>query len=444
MIQNEQLTAVWNKILSELETVITPITFKLYISTLEPIDIKGNKIVLSTKSEYFANTLTERLVSQIKKAILKADTYVSDFELCVGKSKEDFLTLKGYSNGEGAYDSSNVDSKFTFDSFVVGNSNKFVYAAAKAVAENPGISFNPLFIYGGSGLGKTHIMQAVANHIMATRPEKKVVYITCEKFTNELIDSIRHNKCPDFRAHYRNIDVLIIDDVQFLANKEACQEEFFHTFNELYSQNKQIILSSDSAPSEIKLLNERLRTRFEGGMTADVQPPDIETKIAILQKKAAEKKYIIDRDVLNYLAENSGNDIRTLEGRLTKVIFASILHECPITIELAENALKDSVSETGETLTTSHIINSVASFFNIKNNELLGKKKNKELVEPRQICTYLICELMDLPLVTIGTAMGGRDHTTVIHSRNKITELIKNNDRMAKTVNDIKNIILKK
>ena len=441
-MQDRQLDAVWDKILKELELIITPLTFRLYIAGLKPVGFNGNKIVLSTKSQYFLNSLTEKLVAQIKQGIARADTFVSDFELHSEGDTDDYVKMKGLTLGESkAYP---IDSKYTFDAFVVGSSNKLVHAAAKAVADEPGGAFNPLFIYGASGLGKTHILQAIANQIAATFPEKKVVYITCDRFTNELIDSIRQNRASEFRARYRGVDVLLIDDIQFLAKKEACQEEFFHTFNELYSQKKQIVLSSDTSPSEIKVLSDRLRTRFEWGMKADIQPPDIETKIAILHKKAFERKFTIDGEVLAYLAENSGSDVRALEGRLNKVIFASILHEMPITVALAKSALKESVGEESGALTPADIIDSVSTFFKIKPQDLLGKRKNKEFVEPRQICTYLMCDLLDLPLVTVGTAMGGRDHTTVIHSRNKITELIKVNDRIAKAVGDLKNIILKK
>ena len=248
-----------------------------------------------------------------------------------------------------------VNKNFTFDSFVVGSSNKFVYAAAKSVAEHPGESFNPLFIYGESGLGKTHLVQAIANHIAKASPEKRVLYTTCENFLNEFIDSMISGKISSrdkgarFRLHYRNVDILMIDDIQFLAKKPGVQEEFFHTFNELSSQNKQIVLTSDRPPKEIATLEERLRTRFEGGLIADIQPPDLETKIAILKRKALERKCPMPDDVLEFLANDSGHDVRTLEGRLTKVLFASKLHEEPISLSLAKLALSESVNESQST-----------------------------------------------------------------------------------------------
>ena len=334
---------------------------------------------------------------------------------------------------------------------MVGPSNRYLYAAAKAVAENPSDSYNPLFIYGGAGLGKTHIMHAIANYIKQNNPLKNVLYATCEKFTSDLITTIRQGKAysqegMDFRNKYRNVDVLIIDDVQFLAKKQSTQEEFFHTFNELYSQNKQIVLSADCHPKEIELLSERLKTRFEGGLMAQVLPPDIETKIAILQKKAEMRKYILSLDVALYLAENSDNDVRSLEGMLNKVIFASMLHEEPITIDLAKEALNECVPAGGEkeALTAESIIDSVCDFYKIQRSDLLGKKKTKDVVEPRQICAYLMTELLSIPLVTVGQALGGRDHTTVIHARDKIAELIKENTRVETEIKDLKNMILKK
>lgn len=278
-----------------------------------------------------------------------------------------------------------------------------------------------------------------------------VLYATCEKFTSDLISNIRSGKAYDkeginFRNKYRNVDVLIIDDIQFLAGKQTTQEEFFHTFNELYGQNKQIVLSADCQPKEISLLSDRLITRFEGGLMAQVLPPDIETKIAILQRKAEARKYTLSLDVALYLAEISDNDVRSLEGMLNKVIFLSMLHECPITKELAKEALSECAApeKREEALTADNVIDAVCSFFRIERSDLVGKKKNKEIAEPRQICCYLMTELLSIPLVSIGQALGGRDHTTVIHARNKIAELVKDSPKMATQVKDIKNLILKK
>ena len=437
----ENYEIIWERALKQLKVSVSTIAYATYIEQLKPIDIVGSKLILSTKSELFASEVAKRLIDKIREALAMSGSGVTDIKLYVEGSNEDYLARKGVALPDSEIDSTPINPKYTFDTFVVGPSNRYLYAAAKAVAENPSDSYNPLFIYGGAGLGKTHIMHAIAN----------VLYATCEKFTSDLITTIRQGKAysqegMDFRNKYRNVDVLIIDDVQFLAKKQSTQEEFFHTFNELYSQNKQIVLSADCHPKEIELLSERLKTRFEGGLMAQVLPPDIETKIAILQKKAEMRKYILSLDVALYLAENSDNDVRSLEGMLNKVIFASMLHEEPITIDLAKEALSECVPAGGEkeALTAESIIDSVCNFYKIQRSDLLGKKKTKDVVEPRQICAYLMTELLSIPLVTVGLALGGRDHTTVIHARDKIAELIKENTRVETEIKDLKNMILKK
>lgn len=447
----ENYELIWERALKHLKVSVSTIAYSTYIEQLKPVDLIGSKLILSTKSELFASEVARRLVDKIREALKLVGTGVTDIKLYVEGSTEDYLARKGVAPVQSDIDSTPINPKYTFDTFVVGSSNRYLYAAAKAVAENPADSYNPLFIYGGAGLGKTHIMHAIANYIKQNNPLKTVLYATCEKFTSDLITTIRQGKAysqegMNFRNKYRNVDMLIIDDVQFLAKKQSTQEEFFHTFNELYSQNKQIVLSADCHPKEIELLSDRLKTRFEGGLMAQVLPPDIETKIAILQKKAELRKYILSLDVALYLAEISDNDVRSLEGMLNKVIFASMLHEEPITLELAKEALNESAPSDGEkeVLTTDSIIDAVCNFYKIQRSDLLGKKKTKEVVEPRQICAYLMTELLSIPLVTIGQALGGRDHTTVIHARDKISELIKENTRVNTEIKDLKNMILKK
>ena len=286
---------------------------------------------------------------------------------------------------------------------------------------------------------------AIANYLKIHNPRLNVLYSTCEQFTNQMVESISRGKGSgvDFRKKYRNVDVLLIDDVQFLAGKQATQTEFFHTFNELVMQNKQVVLTCDRPPREIEVLEDRLRTRFEGGLLADVQSPDVETKIAILKRKAEEQKCVVDIKVLAYIAEKDEGDIRTLIGKLTKVVFASKLHERPITIELVNEALKESASETQEELQADDIINCVSNFYKISRNDMLGKRKNKEFVMPRQVCAYLICEMMTLPLMTIGSIMGGRDHATISYTRDKIAEQIKTDTKLSVEINDIKKMLLK-
>ncbi|MCI5838108.1 MAG: chromosomal replication initiator protein DnaA [Christensenellaceae bacterium] len=445
----ETFEILWNNALTELEKTVSPISFSTYVAKLKPVDIEDNRLILCTESELFANFIFTRLVEKINMSLKNLNAGVEGFELCVGNSREDYLKFKGCDRGEMPFPSMPIDAKHTFESFVVGSSNKMLYAAARAVAEAPGDSYNPLFIYGGSGLGKTHIMHAIANYIKDATPKTNVLYSTCENFTNELIESIRlrstsRNREADFRKKYRNVDVLIVDDVQFLANKKTTQEEFFNTFNELYSQGKQIILSADCAPQNIETLSDRLVTRFSGGLTAQVLPPDLETKIAILQKKAAAKKCVISLEVATFLAENSGNDVRTLEGLLHKVIFASILHEKPITIDLARAALSETSDRQQEALTPSVVISAVCDYYHVSEKDLIGKKKNREIAEPRQICVYLMTELLPLPLVSVGQAIGGRDHTTIMHARDKVAKLVSEGGRYYTEVIDLKNLILKK
>lgn len=449
MADTSNLDFIYEPIKEKFKETISNINYITYIEKLVPVEVDGRYIVLETLTENFAKHITNNLAEKMREAIIKADVGVSDFRLIV-KGSSDY-----------AYDSApeepeytpanNLNKRFTFDNFVAGN-NMFAYEAAKNVADDPAGVYNPLFIYGGTGLGKTHLIQAIANQIIAEKPQLKVIYATCEQFVNEIIDVMFTGKGPDartrsikLRQHYRSADVLIIDDIQFIANKKAVQEEFFHTFNELVSRGKQVVITSDQPPKELTALEERLRTRFSGGLVFDVVPPNLETKIGILKKKAFEKKCIVPDDVLNFLAQDSGDDVRTLEGRLTKVIFASKLHEQAITVSLAKSALNEAVSEPGaEEITPAKIINAVTSFYKVTKGELIGKCKKKELVMPRQICCYLMCELLSLPLMSIGKELGDRNHTTILYSRDKVEDMIAVNDKLAKEIDDIKNIILKK
>lgn len=449
MAEKGNFDFIYNPIKEKMRELVTPITFATYIEKLSPVEVDGRFIVLETPTETFAKYITGTLADKMREAIIKADVGVSDFRLRVEGSD-------GYAfnapTEEFAAPPPNLDKKYTFESFVVGPKNEFVYAAALSVADDPAGTYNPLFIYGGTGLGKTHLIQAIANKIVREKPELKVIYVTCEQFVNEIIDTMFTHRGPDareksnkLRQYYRNADLLIIDDIQFIENKKAVQEEFFHTFNELVSKGKQIVITSDHPPKELAALEERLRTRFSGGLLFDILPPDFETKVAILKRKAFEKKCIVPEDVLTFLAQDSGDDVRTLEGRLTKVIFASKLHEEPISIALARSALSEAVSENGKEEINEHtVISAVTTYYHVSKQELTGKSKKKEVVIPRQICCYLMCELLTLPLISIGKVLGNRDHTTILYSRDKIEEMCRVNEKIAKDVYDIKNIILKK
>ena len=441
----ESYEILWKTTLPELEKTISSISYDTYIVNLTPVDIIGSRLVLCTESEIFAEQIRGRLREKISDALVKSNQDVTDFQIVVCKNREEYVKQIEQDVGGPLDSGSPINPKFTFDSFVVGSSNEFSYHAAKAVADNPGDAYNPLFIHGGTGLGKTHLLMAIANHIKLYKPTLRVLYATCEQFVNQMVESLSKGKLTpqDFRNKFRKVDVLLIDDVQFLSKKQSTQVEFFHTFNELVMQNKQVVLSSDRPPEEIEFLEERLRTRFRGGLLADVQIPDIETRIAILRKKSEEQKCLVDLKVLSYIAETSDADIRTLIGKLTKVIFASKLHERPITIDLVKEALKESAGEKQEELKVDDIIKCVCSFYKVNKADVVGKKKNKEFIEPRQVCCYLITEMMSLPLVTIGKSMGGRDHATIIYARDKIAEQIKIDDKLKVQINDIKKMLLK-
>ncbi len=446
MAESSQLQFIWKRILEKAENLISAVSFNAFIKDLEPVDVSGRKIVLKTSSDLTADIIMKKHADKLRESIVKSDSGLNDFRLVVDGSDE--FTLDSPEDAAELFQSSPINKAFTFDSFVAGAGSKFAYAAAKAVAENPGETFNPLFIYGEPGLGKTHLMHAIANYIAQHHPEKKVLYTTSENFLNEFTDTLFTQKNnARFRMHYRNVDVLMIDDIQFLKNKTQTQEEFFHTFNELSAQNKQIVLTSDRPPKEIATLEDRLRTRFEAGMLADIQPPDPETKVAILKRKALDKKCPMSNEVLEFLARNSGHDVRTLEGRLNKVIFASKLHEEPITLELAMKALNESVREEAEeeSVTPEKIIAAVCGYFKMKKEDVIGKSKEAELVKARQICAFLMCDMLTMPLKEMGkTYLGGRDHTTVMYARDKMKKLVSLNDRIAKEIDDIRNIILKK
>lgn len=444
MSENSQLQFLWKQILEKAEMIISPIAVNTFIKDLEPMDVLGRKILLKATSDINATAIMTKHGAQLRDAIVRCDLGLNDFRLVVDGST--LFPVNAEEDVMETFSNSPINKNFTFDSFVSGAGTKFAYAAAKAVAENPGETFNPLFIYGESGLGKTHLMHAIANYITQHAPDKKVLYTTSENFLNDLIDSITQKTGAKFRLHYRNVDVLMIDDIQFLKARNQLQEELFHTFNELSAQNKQIVLTSDRPPKEIATLEERLRTRFEGGMIVDVQPPDNETKIAILKRKALDRKCPMPDEVLEYLAKDSGHDVRTLEGRLNKVVFASKLHEQPISLALAKLAISESVSEdqAEEDITFEKILSAVCGYFKQKKEDIIGKSKKAELVKARQICAYLMCEMLNTPLEIIGENLGGRDHTTIMYARDKMKKLEKLNPRIEKEIDDIKNIVLKK
>ena len=449
----QELQIMWERVLSKLEMMTTAVSFDLWIRPLEVLEFKDyNTLILVASSTTAKNQLLKNHKIQLQNAINEVFNDNINFEILDQNEKDEYIKTNTPAKNqkveeEGNKTNSNFNEKYTFDNFVVGKSNQFVYAAAKSVAENPGQKFNPLFIYGGVGLGKTHLLHAIGNYIKSAYPDKKIMYATCEKFTNDYIESLRANKDManfEFREKYRNLDVLMIGDIQFISNKTSTQEEFFHTFNDLYQRQKQIIIASDRPPKEIATLEERLRSRFTSGLIQDIQAPDFETRVAILRKKAQQEKYSIDDEVINFIAEKIDTNIREMEGILSKVFFfATLLGKKSATLEEAYEAMKENMDEIKEGLSPDMVIDTVCKYFNISKNDIVGKKKNKEIVEPRMICIYLICELLDLPLVAIGKKFGDRDHTTIMHARDKITEQIKTNNKIKVYITDIKDLLTK-
>lgn len=340
------------------------------------------------------------------------------------------------------YENAHLNSKYTFDTFVVGSNNKFAHSAALAVAESPGVVYNPLYLYGQPGLGKTHLMHSIGHFILDQNPDKKVIYVTSEQFMNEVIESIRSgnaNAMTKLRDKYRKVDVLLIDDIQFIIGKESTQEEFFHTFNVLHEAGKQIVISSDKPPKDMETLDERFRSRFVSGLSTDIGAPDYETRVAILRKNAENYYGTIDNSIIQYIAENVKSNIRELEGSLNKVIAYSKIKKEELTLELAQDALKDIISpDQTKEITPSYIIEVVAEHFNINPEDITSKKRNSEFVLPRQICMYLCREITDTSLVNIGKLLGKKDHTTVLHGVNKIGEEIATNKELANKIDIIK------
>ncbi|MCK8816614.1 chromosomal replication initiator protein DnaA [Natroniella sulfidigena] len=444
---------LWDKALSKIETKLSKPSFETWFKSTKILTIQGNSLVIEVPNEFAKDWLETRYSNLIQETIseITNDSYNIKFIIPELKETEEIL-LKDDSKEvtEEAQQEENpsvLNSKYTFDTFVIGNSNRFAHAASLAVAEAPAKAYNPLFIYGDVGLGKTHLMHAIGNYILQHNSDMKVMYLTSEKFTNKLINSIRYDKTIQFRDQYRSIDILLIDDIQFLAGKERTQEEFFHTFNALHDANKQIIVSSDRPPKEIPTLEERLRSRFEWGLITDIQKPDLETKIAILKKKATLEDLDIPNNVIVYIANKIKSNIRELEGALIRVVAYSSLINADITIDLAQEALKDIVdnssnAKTSKEITTNLIKEVVAQHYGIRIEDMKSKKRTRAIAFPRQVAMYISRELTDLSLPQIGNRFGGRDHSTVLHAYNKIEnkskeeESFKNN--IDKLINQIK------
>lgn len=443
-MQKEELNELLTKAKELLKNEVTKISYETWIRDLDIDSAENGNIVLVANNAFQKESIVSRY----------HDLFKNTFNYITNKNCEISVILKDDVTEEktvattqtninsSSTPNSTLNPKYTFDTFVVGNNNRFAHAAALAVAEAPATAYNPLFIYGGVGLGKTHLMHAIANEILINNRNANILYVTSEKFTNQLINAIKDAKTEIFRNTYRNIDVLLIDDIQFIAGKERIQEEFFHTFNTLHESGKQIIISSDRPPKDIKLLEDRLKSRFEWGLIADISNPDYETRLAILRKKAQLDNIIIDDDILCDIATKIDSNIRELEGVLTKLIAKASLTNTHITMEMAERAINDVVTSGEKVLSIELIQETIAKYFNITVEELKGVKRSNDVTFPRQIAMYLCRNVAQLPLTKIGEGFGKRDHTTVIHACNKIDKEVQNNMSTKRIVESVKNILL--
>ena len=436
----------WDEILETVKTEheLSDVSFKTWLKPLTIHSIDDQVVTILVPSQQVGlNYISKKYALPLKVAIseLTGSDYDIKFVL-----PEDIQNVEKEvpvsTNYNTSMEMANLNPKYTFDTFVVGSNNKFAHAASLAVAESPGEIYNPLFLYGGVGLGKTHLMHSVAHFILERNPSTKILYTTSEEFTNELIEAIRNGNntaMTKFREKYRNIDVLLIDDIQFIIGKESTQEEFFHTFNSLHSAKKQIIISSDKPPKDMEILEERFRSRFEWGLIADITLPDYETRMAILHKKEELEGYNISEEVINYIATNIKSNIRELEGAFNKVMASSKLEKKEVTLELAEQALKDIISPNEQkVITPDYIISVVAEHYHVTVTELCGNKRSSKIVMPRQIAMYLCREILDTSLKTIGKNLGNRDHTTVMHGIEKIENELKTNENLKNSIDILK------
>ncbi|HKY31518.1 MAG TPA: chromosomal replication initiator protein DnaA [Candidatus Polarisedimenticolia bacterium] len=408
---------IWDKILDNLEAKVNPRSFATWLRPTALARDEGRTIYVSVPSELFANWLSKNYMELIKETAGDLERREAEFAFVYGEKEREGLEGKA---GEATPASAPLNSKYTFDTFVVSSSNEMAHAAALRVAEQPSLTYNPLYIYGGVGLGKTHLMHAIGNHLTLTRPQLRQRYISTETFMNELISSIRFEKTVDFRERYRGIDLLLIDDIQFLAGKERTQEEFFHTFNSLYESQKQIVITSDCPPREIPTIEERLRSRFEWGLIADIQPPDLETKVAILNKKAEERQVVVPQDVALFIASRVRSNIRELEGSLIRVAAYSSVTNREIDLTLAKDVLKDVLADDSKGVSIESIQKYVSNYFHLRGPEIKSKSNTKQIAFPRQIAMYLCKALTDSSLPEIGKRFGGKHHSTVIHAIKKV------------------------
>ncbi|WP_203248267.1 chromosomal replication initiator protein DnaA [Sporosarcina beigongshangi] len=445
----EHLEELWSEVLSKVEQKISRPSFETWLKSTKLMSYGEENVTIAVPNSFAKEWLETHYVHLITGILseLTGEDRIIQFVVPEDMVENDFMvpkpTVKPIETVPAVTAPGMLNPKYTFDTFVIGSGNRFAHAASLAVAEAPAKAYNPLFIYGGVGLGKTHLMHAIGHYVLEQNPAAKVVYLSSEKFTNEFINSIRDNKAVEFRNRYRNVDVLLIDDIQFLAGKEQTQEEFFHTFNTLHEESKQIVISSDRPPKEIPTLEDRLRSRFEWGLITDIAPPDLETRIAILRKKAKADGLIdIPNEVMLYIANQIDSNIRELEGALIRVVAFSSLVNTDITTELAAEALKDIIPNSRpRTVTILDIQKAVGEHFNIRLEDFTAKKRTRSIAFPRQVAMYLSRELTDSSLPKIGSEFGGRDHSTVIHAHEKISKMLKDDQALQQDVQDIRNVL---
>ena len=440
-----------NKAKDELKNEVSTITYETWIKPLGIKSINGSDVVLTATSDYHKEFIETRyidLLSNTLKFITNRECKVSIVSGADSKDAEipnddSQISNPNVSNAELLSNRASLNPKYTFETFVVGDNNRFAQAASLAVSQSPAAAYNPLFLYGGVGLGKTHLMHAIANRILENFPNFNILYVTSEKFTNQLINAIKDGKNEMFRKKYRNIDVLLIDDIQFIAGKERVQEEFFHTFNSLHGEGKQIILTSDKKPSDIPFLEDRIKSRFDGGLLADIDSPDYETRFAILRKKAQEENVIIDDFILSNIANKIDSNIRELEGAFNKIVARASLTHSPITIELAEKIINEFKVANEKVISAEYIKSIVANYFSINKDDLSSNKRSNDVTFPRQIAMFLCRDVANMSFPKIGEEFGKRDHSTVMHACRKIEKEIDQNTSTKLIVESVKNIIVK-
>ena len=428
---------LWDQACAIMHTEMTDLTYNTWIkAALRPLGYSGDQFFIEAVTDFYHQFVTPRYSVLISNSLSQAVGKPIKAQILTPAQADEYRA--GITPDEKPADESSLNPKYTFDTFVVGSNNRFAHAAALAVAEAPADAYNPLFIYGGVGLGKTHLMHAIGHYMLAQKPTLRVKYVTSEAFMNEMVNSLNKRNQAEFRERYRNIDVLMVDDIQFLTGKTGTQEEFFHTFNALHTAGKQIILSSDKPPREIAKLEERLRSRFEWGLIADISKPDLETRVAILQRKAEEELLRVDTDVLTMIAERVSSNIRELEGCLTRLVAYSSLTGRPVDRQLAEDALKEIFARSEPRhVTCEDVMDAVAAYYSVTVDDLKSPRRSRDVAVPRQIAMYIARELVGAPLTLIGDAFGGRDHSTVNHACQKVSGDMKTSPALTTLVSDL-------